>query len=131
VSVGSRVLVPLGKRRVTGVVAGFSPTTSFPQVREILELLDERPILDGPLLALCRWIAKYYLAPLGEVIRTVLPPGLRVESRRWAVALKEEVPIDGELDREVFAEIEGKGKVPLKSLARKYSGTSGRPDRAA
>ncbi|MCZ6546543.1 MAG: primosomal protein N', partial [Deltaproteobacteria bacterium] len=40
---GMRVLVPLGKRKVTGVVVGFSAQTSLEKVREILDVLDDRP----------------------------------------------------------------------------------------
>ena len=51
--------------------------------REALRLIDATPVLDGELLALGRWIAAYYCAPLGEVLRSMLP--LAAEIRRGKV----------------------------------------------
>ena len=81
VRVGQRVLVPLGTRKVTGVVLE-SVATHPPGVkpREILRVLDPEPVLSPELLTLGLWIADYYLAPVGEVFRAMLP--LRAESRR-------------------------------------------------
>ncbi len=42
-------------------------------VKEALRLLDEEPVLDAELLSLGRWIAQYYCAPLGEVLRSMTP----------------------------------------------------------
>jgi primosomal protein N' (replication factor Y) (superfamily II helicase) len=83
--VGCRVLVPFGRRRVTGYVLGHpdaAPDGVAPKA--VVERLDEVPILPADLIALCRWAAAYYLHPLGEVIRTALPPGINVESVRRA-----------------------------------------------
>lgn len=44
-----------------------------------MELLDSDPILSPELLDICRWIARYYVAPLGLVFRAALPPGLLAE----------------------------------------------------
>ena len=49
-------------------------------LKEALRLVDEEPVLDAPLLSLGRWIAQYYCAPLGEVLRSMLP--LMAEVRR-------------------------------------------------
>jgi primosomal protein N' len=51
--------------------------------REALRLIDSEPVLDAELLALGRWIAGYYCAPLGEVLRGMLP--LASEIRRGKV----------------------------------------------
>mgnify|MGYP001428694712 CR=1 FL=1 len=82
IAAGMRVLIPLGKRKVTGVVFELLRETVLPETREILALLDERPILDTALLQLSQWVAQYYLATLGEVFATVLPPSLRTETQR-------------------------------------------------
>lgn len=81
VRVGQRVLVPLGTRKTMGVVV--EPVASLPpgvKPREILRVLDPEPVLSPELLTLGLWIADYYLAPVGEVFRAMLP--LRAESRR-------------------------------------------------
>jgi primosomal protein N' (replication factor Y) len=75
---GTRVLVPFGGRKVTGVVVGFdsgAPTQSDPAytIKPVERVLDEVPALDTELLELTRWAAEYYGASWGEMIRTALP----------------------------------------------------------
>jgi len=80
---GMRVLVPLGPRQVTGIVIelGGKPPAATP-LREVLDVLDEVPLLSPDLLALCRFAATYYMATLGEVLATAVLAGLRAQSRR-------------------------------------------------
>jgi len=73
VRTGSRVLVPFGPRKMTGVVLNCHDERPAVATREALRLLDPEPVLDAELLALGRWIAGYYCAPLGEVLRGMLP----------------------------------------------------------
>ena len=121
--IGMRVSVPLGQRRVTGVVMGFLTETSLNQVREILALLDERPILDHSLLQLIRWVSQYYLAPLGEVLTTLLPASLRTENQRVIYSCPGEFPQARGLERKILDELQEKGgKSTLKSLARRIQG---------
>lgn len=71
---GARVRVPLGRASRTGLVVG--PAAVVPpslSVRAILECLDSEPFLDRQVLELCRWAAGYYMAPIAEVIATVVP----------------------------------------------------------
>ncbi len=70
---GARVLVPFGNRKLTGVVLRVHDDCNGVTVREALKLLDEIPVLDAELLQLGAWIAEYYCAPLGEVLRGMLP----------------------------------------------------------
>jgi primosomal protein N' (replication factor Y) len=56
------------------------------ETREALRLLDEEPVLDAKLLALGRWVAEYYCAPLGEVLRGMAPLAGEVrQSKFWAL----------------------------------------------
>jgi len=71
--VGGRVLVPFRQRRMTGVVVELHDGEPSVKTKTILSVLDLSPVLDEQLLRLGRWIADYYLAPLGEVFRTMLP----------------------------------------------------------
>jgi primosomal protein N' (replication factor Y) len=73
VQVGSRVFVPFGTRKLTGVVLALSDEPPEGQLRDVLRLIDEQPVLDCEMIALARWIAAYYCAPLGEVLRTMTP----------------------------------------------------------
>ena len=70
---GCRVLVPFGSRRLTGVVLRCHDDAPEVPTREALRLIDAEPVLDAELLALGKWISGYYCAPLGEVLRGMLP----------------------------------------------------------
>ena len=71
--VGGRVLVPFRQQRMTGIVVELHDRKPPVATKTVLSPLDASPVLDDPLLRLGRWIANYYLAPLGEVFRTMLP----------------------------------------------------------
>jgi primosomal protein N' (replication factor Y) len=71
--VGGRVLVPFRQQRLTGIVVELHDRKPSVTIKSILSVLDLTPVLDDHLLRLGRWIADYYLAPIGEVFRTMLP----------------------------------------------------------
>src|SRR5271154_7054105 len=71
--VGGRVLVPFRQQRTTGIVVELHDRKPSVKTKTILSVLDIAPVLDDQLLRLGRWIADYYLAPIGEVFRTMLP----------------------------------------------------------
>ncbi|MGH7454141.1 MAG: hypothetical protein ACRENG_22500, partial [bacterium] len=82
---GCRALVPLGKRVATGFIVRRTDKIDFSsdKLRDILDVLDETPLFDTSRLELAQWIADYYLCGLGEVLRTMLPPGLEKESHQY------------------------------------------------
>ena len=83
VQIGCRVLVPFRKKSLVGVVLQL--TESSPpetKIREIAKVLDLVPALTPKLVELGQWIAGYYLAPVGEVFRGMLPPVTDLSSRR-------------------------------------------------
>jgi len=71
--IGGRVLVPFRQQRMSGIVVELHDRPPKVAAKKIIEALDLTPVLDDQLLKLGRWIADYYLAPLGEVFRTMLP----------------------------------------------------------
>jgi primosomal protein N' (replication factor Y) (superfamily II helicase) len=76
--VGGRVLVPFRQQRLSGVVTELhdrKPESKNRKVKtkNLIAVLDQAPVLDEELIRLGRWIADYYLAPIGEVFRTMLP----------------------------------------------------------
>jgi len=71
---GVRVLVPFGSRRVIGVVTGDAPGAAPLDLKDVLQVLDEAPLVPPPLLDLAAFVAEHYLAPPGECYRLVLPP---------------------------------------------------------
>ncbi|HEY4763674.1 MAG TPA: primosomal protein N' [Candidatus Sulfotelmatobacter sp.] len=78
--VGGRVLVPFRQQRMTGIVVELHDRKPSVTTKSILSVLDRTAVLDQQLLHLGRWIADYYLAPIGEVFRTMLP--LNAEFKR-------------------------------------------------
>jgi primosomal protein N' (replication factor Y) len=80
---GSRLLVPFGPRKLTGVILRCHDERPEMSTKEALRLIDSEPVLSPELLALGRWIAGYYCAPLGDVLRGMLP--LASEIRRGKV----------------------------------------------
>ena len=90
--VGGRVLVPFRQQRLIGIVVELHDRKPSVTIKPVLNVLDPAPVLDDQLLRLGRWIANYYLAPLGEVFRTMLP--LNAEFKR-AVAYR--ITAEGQL----------------------------------
>jgi primosomal protein N' (replication factor Y) len=78
--VGGRVLVPFRQRRMTGIVVELHDRAPAVRTKTVAIVLDAVAALDDQLLRLGRWIADYYLAPIGEVFRTMLP--LQAEFKR-------------------------------------------------
>ena len=76
---GTRVRVPFGRGNRTGVVLGSSleGNDADYQLKSILEILDDAPVLDPDVMGLARWAAAYYHHPIGDVLATMLPTLLR------------------------------------------------------
>jgi primosomal protein N' (replication factor Y) len=78
---GARVIAPFRNEKLIGVVTALDvkPPADV-EVKYLEAVLDEEPLLSDHLLELAEWTAQYYLAPLGEVLRAMLP--LAAEVRR-------------------------------------------------
>jgi primosomal protein N' (replication factor Y) (superfamily II helicase) len=81
--VGKRVLVHLGRRRVTGYVLGILSDEAVDYIlKPVVEVLDREPLFHANLIPFFRWMARYYHYPIGEVIKTALPGGLTSGSEK-------------------------------------------------
>jgi primosomal protein N' (replication factor Y) len=80
--VGGRVLVPFREKRLTGIVTELHDREQTIEIKPVIQALDATPVLDATLLELGKWMASYYIAPLGEVLRTMLPLGAEVRFAR-------------------------------------------------
>jgi primosomal protein N' (replication factor Y) len=107
--VGGRVLVPFRQQRMSGIVVELHDRAPQVKTKKVIEALDLTPVLDEQLLKLGQWIADYYLAPLGEVLRTMLP-------------------LSAEFKRTITYRIADKGQMALHLAAT--AGSSGRSQRA-
>lgn len=79
---GSRLLVPFGRKRLTGYIVALlqhlDPAADLTDadIKDAEELLDAEPLLTPEILEITRWVAEYYAAPWGEVLKAALPAGL-------------------------------------------------------
>ena len=76
--IGCRVLVPLGKKTITGVVyrlhQGDLPASV--KLRDVVDIIDTQPVVTAYQLRLWQWMAEYYMCTLGEVMAAALPAGI-------------------------------------------------------
>ncbi|MGC1266679.1 MAG: primosomal protein N', partial [Candidatus Acidiferrum sp.] len=80
---GTRVLVPFRKKSLVGVVVELSSEPpANTRLREITKVMELSPAITPKLIELAQWIANYYLAPIGEVLRAMLPPLTELNVRR-------------------------------------------------
>ncbi|HZP34576.1 MAG TPA: primosomal protein N' [Candidatus Acidoferrales bacterium] len=79
---GSRVVVPFRNRAMLGVVLGRGETGEGDSLKSVTEIVDPLPALSPALIELGRWMSSYYLAPIGETFRAMLPPAVEVRFDR-------------------------------------------------
>ena len=85
VTVGQQVLVPFGRRRLTGYILSIDeqpPSGVEGAIRDVLKISSEECYFTAKHLPFYRWLSNYYLAPLGEVIQSALPGGTSTRTRR-------------------------------------------------
>ncbi|HEX5731964.1 MAG TPA: primosomal protein N' [Blastocatellia bacterium] len=84
--VGCRVVVPFGKKFLTGFVVALHDERrgelAQSEIKDVEELVDEAPIIARDILELTRWMSDYYYAPWGECLRTALPAGAAVATEQ-------------------------------------------------
>ena len=93
---GCRVLVPFGKQLLTAYIVAihedFSVTgvdKDTTSIKPVEQLFDIEPLVNTELLELTKWIADYYFAPWGEVIKASLPTGINAEAETYATITSE------------------------------------------
>ena len=129
---GSRVLVPVRRRELVGVVVGLRARAPSVRARDIIARLDAEPTLSPALLTAARWMSAYYGAPPGLAFKVMLPGGMwgtggaAQEQHERVVLLPDERPTLVERDvvfrrrarqRELFETIESLGgSAPVRHL---------------
>jgi len=118
--VGARVMVPFGGQRLVGVVVGLHDVAPGDdvEVKRVQEVMDEAALLPDDLMELGKWVAAYYCAPLGEVLRGMMPLTAEVR-RQWVYRI-------GEQGRKVLYEGAVKGssrrsKLSVEDQNREYA----------
>jgi primosomal protein N' (replication factor Y) len=79
IKLGSRVVVPFKNRKLIGYVVAFhedlSESDEF-DLKEVIEVLDEEPMITPSILKLTQWAADYYMVSWGELLKAALPAGI-------------------------------------------------------
>ena len=126
IRVGSRVLAPFGRRKLTGFVVELATKIDFSEVKAIEDVLDDTPIFTEEILRLARWIAEYYLSSWGEVLDATLPKGINLESKRlvrilgeWRVEQLKSLPDVSENQRKILQALFNNGALSFQQLRRK------------
>lgn len=97
VMIGKRVLVPFKHRHVTGYIMGPSTPIPTKKIKNILDIIDDEPLFPAAMVAFYKWIADYYIHPVGEVVQTALPRGLnQYEVNRYSVTAEGEAAMGGD-----------------------------------
>lgn len=79
---GRRAMVPFGRRKLTGYILAITTESTVDNLKEIIEVLDQEPLWTAAELEFFNWTASYYMHPLGEVLRTALPAGINIRTRK-------------------------------------------------
>ncbi|MBI4500733.1 MAG: primosomal protein N' [Gemmatimonadetes bacterium] len=115
---GARVVVPVRARELIGVVLDISPETDD-MLKPVLLAPDDAPLISPQLLDLADWVSRYYVAPHGITLRTMLPPALWGSSKLVARLSHPEAAAGG-VSRDVVEELAGcGGRASATRLARR------------
>ncbi len=133
---GRRVRVPFGRRSATGYLVALrdTPPAGVPEgkVRDVAAFLDGGPLIDGPLLDLCRFVSRWYGSSLGEALDAALPAAVKSGGRRRRVPVVE-LAVGPERARAeadalavkhskrarlLLALLQNEGRMPLRELLR-------------
>jgi primosomal protein N' (replication factor Y) (superfamily II helicase) len=136
-AVGARVLVPLGARRVTGIVVGTDSTADAPPergggIKELSDVLDAGAFLPQAVVELGRWVGDYYACGPGDALAAAMPPFAWIESE-WRVRITPAGEARGTgpgarratLREAILAELAGGAWMPLRAIAYRLEHAAG------
>ncbi|MDQ1329288.1 MAG: Primosomal protein, partial [Candidatus Poribacteria bacterium] len=82
--VGMRMLAPFGKgdKETEGVIVGFPEEPEVQELKEVIDILDDKPFFSEEMLKLTKWMAEYYFSTWGEALKCATPAGINIISKR-------------------------------------------------
>lgn len=116
---GARVVVPVRARELVGVVEETDDANPDESLKSVLLAPDDAPLVPASLLDLASWVSRYYAAPLGLTLRTMLPPALWGASRVVARLVSVGAPGGGATLQVVEALERAGGRLAVQTLARR------------
>lgn len=129
IQIGKRVLVPFKSRRVLGFTVGFGKPPEGLALREIIDIVDEEPLFDEKRLDFLKWIAGYYMAPLGIVLKAAHPGGLGISLKKVVrITEKGANPLGknrlSEIEKRILKTLSLSGKITARKLLGLVEGTT-------
>jgi len=128
---GFRVLVPVGKRKMTGYVINIKEECDRSDLKPIHDLIDKNPALSDELIRLSKWISDYYICPLGEVIKAMLPGGINLESKTYLKLIQNETTIKKYLEKnrtprqkKILQLLLTQNQISVQQLRKRFSGAN-------
>jgi len=126
--VGKRVLVPFGKRTVSGYILTRADASDQTDIKPIIHILDLKPLFPESMVALFRWAADYYIHPIGMVIKNALPGGLNTQDQQsLAITAKGQTALEKTIltpMEKSFLNALEKGPLHLKKIKTEFHGLS-------
>lgn len=125
---GKRVVVPFGRRRITGYVlceSEYNSEYDNKEIKPVLDVLDDSPLFPPSMVPFFKWISEYYIYPIGAVIKTALPGGLNFyEIAKYLITVAGKEALDGNrisaLEKRVLGMLE-KCPMSIKELCKKLN----------
>lgn len=119
---GSAVLVPFGRKTLTGIVIGTAAVTPTVTIKPIIDVIDFRPMVSDEDLRLSKWIAEYYHSSVGETLRLFLPAGFHLSSKRIVQRTNASIDITAltSLQQKIFNVLQH-GPLSIQQLQKKTS----------
>lgn len=124
ISVGHRVLVPFGKRTLTGIVVSLKEKCNYSKVKPIIDLLDEKPLLTIDAVKLAEWMAHYYMAGIGQALQLAIPKGLEEYEKELLHLVEEDINADVSPRQKELYELIANNPDKSKAFYRKKFGLS-------
>jgi primosomal protein N' (replication factor Y) (superfamily II helicase) len=121
---GARVLVPVGKRVMTGIVVELNGgDQEVPALKDLIDVLDPDAFLEPAVVTLALWVAEYYASGPGEALAAAMPPRAWIESERYA-QINPDVAVAAErgIRREILERLSAGKPVRVDALAKGRSG---------
>lgn len=83
VAIGKRVLVPFGRRTITGYIIETTDEPGVAESKSIIDILDDEPLFSSTDATFYRWLSQYYMYPIGKTLTDILPAGITTDSDRF------------------------------------------------
>lgn len=120
IEVGHAVWVPFGERILQGIVIELSPYPTVEATREIIDVIESRPLLSPTQVSLARWISEHYLSPLFDAMALMLTPGFERKAITFVNATPREKATSSltQEQKDILELVLRQGKIALKQMEK-------------